>query len=91
MDRQPFEWLNRVVFVSHGNFIMSAPHQPDNFDPTNGAIVGNPGEPVIDVEALDPVRLVIHTVHGKRFIIHGDPAWAGSAMRPVNPSMEKYS
>ena len=79
-----FLWLNRKVYVSHGNFIMTA---RDSDEPE---IIGNPGGMVLSVVALDPVRLVIHTTEG-RFIQHGDPHWPGSAMRRINPHMEKYA
>jgi hypothetical protein len=92
MDR-PFVWLNRKVFVSHGNFIMSRPGCHEDFDCSggaDGAVAGNPGSPVFKVEALDRVRLLIHAFGGS-FVLHGDPSWPGACMYPFRPERERNS
>ena len=71
----PFIWRDRLVKLEDGNFVMSARGDHDDFDfqrpDADGAVAGNPGSKVLDIQLLDENRLRICAIGGY-FILEGD-------------------
>ena len=70
-----FSWKNRCVMLLDGNFQISARGDKNDFDymaeDAGGAVAGNPGFPVKDIEYVDKDRIRLIT-SGGNFIVEGD-------------------